>query len=253
MGDSSTPASDAYGDAVYDLYDQTVDAYDYLATDVECARLFELASGGSVLELGVGTGRLAIPLAGMGLNVTGIDVSDAMLRVLEHKPGGDRVRSLKADMADLPTGAGSDYSLVYAIFQSFFCLLTQQQQTDCFAGVAQRLAPAGRFVIEGFVPPIAEFSNSHRMRLAGMGDDSINLTLSQHDPVRQRISSKLVFLTEGSIRVVPWEIRYAWPSELDLMAQMTGLALESRWQDWTGAPFTKTSTRHVSVYRQHQA
>jgi SAM-dependent methyltransferase len=238
----------AYGEAIADIYDSTVDGYDYLDTETEADVLVDLAGGGRLLELGVGTGRVAVPVAQRGSEIVGIDISPAMLRQLRARPGGDRVTAVVGDMADVAV-AGS-FSLVFSVFQTFFCIPTQDEQVRCFANVADVLEPDGRFLIEGFVPPLGDFDDGRRLRLAGLGPSSVNLTFSTLDPMAQRITSQLLFIGEQDFRLVPWTIRYAWPSELDLMARLAGLELEQRWQDWQRTPVGSAAARHISIYRR---
>jgi SAM-dependent methyltransferase len=234
-----------YGDTIADIYDELYTFPSQTAAAVEL--LAELAGDGRVLELGIGTGRLALPLARRGLAVSGIDASEAMLAKLRAKPGADAVDVVVGDFADVP--GSTTCSLVYVAFNTFFALTTQEDQVRCFANVARRLAPDGRFVIEAFVPDVTRFDRHQRTSASTVRGDLVMLEVSEHDPVDQHVVSAHVVLTEEGTRIYPVQIRYSWPGELDLMARLAGLSLEQRWGDWERSPFTATSTGHVSVWR----
>jgi SAM-dependent methyltransferase len=248
------PAPDAYGEHIADVYDLVAPTYAYLDADVEAARLAELAGEGPVLELGIGTGRVAVPLAKRGPAVYGIDSSQAMLQRLRAKPEGAEIVTAHGDMADVDIAPGVTFTLAFAAFHTFFCLIRQSDQIRCFANVAARLAPGGRFVIDAFVPELGSFVGGQRVRVAGLTEDCLSLAATLHDPLEQRIRTQCVFvLADGRIRMAPWNVRYAWPSELDLMARLAGLELEHQWEDFKGTPLTASSTRRVGVYRKPEA
>jgi SAM-dependent methyltransferase len=211
------------------------------------AFLERLARGGPTLELAIGTGRIALPLAARGIQVDGIDFSKAMVARMRAKPGGDLLAVTMGDFADV--AVTSTYPLVYVVFNSFFNLLTQEDQVRCFMNVAPRLDPGGVFVIEAYVPaflyrqPNDQFVNAEAIRV-----DSVWLDVNRHDPVRQRLEESHVQLSQEGIRVFPVVQRYAWPCELDLMARLAGLDLRERWGGWQGEPFTPGSARHISVF-----
>ncbi|HEY7199107.1 MAG TPA: class I SAM-dependent methyltransferase [Candidatus Dormibacteraeota bacterium] len=238
--------SRAYGDAVADLYD---DWSPGVLTTTECVeRLVELAGTGPVLELGVGTGRLAIPLAGAGLAVEGIDSSAAMLERLAAKPGGGAVATRVCDMADVDAAANARYALVLVAADTLFMLPSQDEQVRCFANVARRLLPGGVFVVEAFVPDRTRHAGGQDVVARRVSADSLLLGATLHDPVRQRLDAQQVLLTPAGIRMVPGSLRYAWPAELDLMARLAGLRLRERWGGWRRQPFTADSRSHVSLY-----
>jgi len=233
-----------YGDGVADVYDMWYPGGDP-GPIVE--RLAELAGPGPVLELGVGTGRIALPLAATGVEVHGIDASPAMLEKLSAKPDAESVRRTLGDFAELDLP--DRYSLVFVVFNTFFSLLTQEDQVQCFGSVAQHLQSGGRFLLECFVPDLARFDRGQRFAVAAIDEQGIRLGASLHDPIAQRVTARVVSLTEDGSRFYPLQARYCWPSELDLMARLAGLELECRWGGWNREPFTTASSNHVSVYR----
>jgi len=235
---------ETYGDRIADVYDAMMAV---LPDPADCAdRLAELAGPGPALELGVGTGRVALPLAARGVEVHGIDASAAMVEGLRAKPGGDAVTVTLGDFAGVPV-EGS-YPLVYVVFNTFFSLLTQDQQVGCFAAVAGRLAPGGAFVLTGFVPDPTLYSGGQSVRTTELGLDLVRLDAALHDPVAQRVDFQHVTVTGDGVRLRPGAIRYVWPSELDLMARLAGLRLRERWGGWRREPFGAASGGHVSVY-----
>jgi SAM-dependent methyltransferase len=233
-----------YGDrwaSVYDEHFAEMDpaaAVDFLA---------ELAGDGRVLELAIGTGRVALPLAGRGIVVEGIDASEAMVERLRAKPGGAVIRVVIGDMAQVP--ASGPFSLVHVVFNALFGLLSQARQAECFRNVARVLDPGGVFVVECFVPDLGRFDRGQRVQARAVTEDSAILELSRHDVARQRITSQIVTLDGHGTHLRPVALRYAWPSELDLMAQQAGLRLRERYSGWDRQPFDSDSRGHVSVYQ----
>ncbi|CAM3221599.1 class I SAM-dependent DNA methyltransferase [Stackebrandtia soli] len=211
------------------------------------AFLAELARGGPALELAIGTGRIALPLVERGIPVTGIDLSPEMVERLRAKPGGADLPVTMGDFAEV--GVSGDFELIYLVFNTLFNLLTQDDQVRCFENVARRLRPGGRFVVEAFVPTYLhrlrddQYVDAERIR---MGE--VRLDVGRHDPVEQRLDETHVSLTAGGVRLFPIVCRYAWPSELDLMARIAGLRLVERWGGWRREPFTGASRNCVSVY-----
>ncbi len=233
-----------YGDRIADVYDGFYD--DRLDTDAAVETLARLAGDGPVLELAIGTGRLALPLAGRGLEVHGIDASEAMVAKLRAKPGGDRIPVTIGDFAEV--GVTGSYALIFVAFNTLFALPTQEDQLRCFANVAAHLAEGGVFAVEGFVPDLARFDRGQRTNTTSVETDRVVIDASVHDPVAQRVVSQHVVITEAGTKLYPIDIRYAFPSELDLMARLAGLELRSRWGGWRREDFTSSSQRHVSVY-----
>ncbi len=202
--------------------------------------------GARVLELGVGTGRVALPLAARGLEVHGVDSSPAMLARLRAKPGGDAVGVVEGDFADVGAIVAGEYDLVLLVFNSLFELLDQESQCRCVSGAAARLAPAGVFVVEALAPELTRLEQS--LTVTSLAADEVVLQATSHDPVGQVVRGHDVVLTEAGVRLLPWAIRYASVPEVDLMARLAGLRLVERWGGWQYEPFTAASSRHVSVY-----
>ena len=215
--------------------------------EVAVAFLEQLAGEGPALELAIGTGRIALPLAARGIRVDGIDLSTAMVAKLRAKPGGAELEVTIGDFAEVPV-AGA-YPLIYVVYNTLFNLLTQEEQVRCFENVAAHLTGDGAFVVEAFVPTYLmrlrdhQYVNAERVRV-----DEVWLDVGRHDPVLQRLEESHVALSPAGVRVYPIVCRYAWPSELDLMARIAGLRLQERWGGWNREPFTAASTAHVSVY-----
>ena len=244
MEDQYGPST--YGDRIADVYDQWFSVP--VDTDETVAFLADLAGPGPVLELGIGTGRLALPLKERGLEVHGIDSSEAMVAKLRAKPGGQDLPVAMGDFADVPVEG--QYRLIFVAFNTFFALLSQDDQVRCFHNVAARLSPDGVFVLSAFVPDQARFDRGQRIQTEVVGTDSLVIGGSEHDAVHQRVRSVHVVLTESGTRLYPVQLRYAYPSELDLMARLAGLRLRHRWEDWMRTPFTPSSEGHVSVYER---
>jgi SAM-dependent methyltransferase len=230
-----------------DVYDEWYAELPQLAAAIE--RLSTLSGDGTALELGVGTGRLALPLAARGVRVVGVDTSTAMIERLRAKPGGDKVVAVVADMAtSLPAGP---FTLVFAAVNTFFGLDTEAAQVDCFASAAARLVPGGRLAIEAFVPDTDIDEPIDNVAVRDLSVDRVVLEVSRSDPVAQTAEGHYVELTErGGVRLRPWRIRWATPAQLDGYASAAGLHLESRWAGWDGAPFTADSPAHVSVWQR---
>ena len=241
----SDPDPARYGQAWAAVYD---DVHGHLDPAAAVDRLYELAAGGPALELGIGTGRVAIPLAARGVAVHGIDASEAMLERLREKPGGAAIPVTLGDFAGV--AVEGQFALVYVVFSTIFGLASQGAQVACFRNVAARLAPGGVFVIEAFIPDIARFDRHQRVHVHRIEPGRVDAALTIHDPVAQRIISQHVTLTDGNVRLLPAELRYAWPSELDLMAQLAGLRLRERCAGWQRAPLTANSPTHVSIYER---
>lgn len=236
--------ADTYGEIWASIYDeQWSGVFDEAST---ASFLMELAGNGPALELAIGTGRVALPLKQMGVDVHGIDISDAMVAKLRSKPGGADIAVTIGDFADV--GVDGTYPLIFLVFNTLFALTTQDEQIRCFANVARHLEPGGAFVIECFVPDLARFDRHQRVDARRLRVDAVGLELSRHDPVAQQITSQIVVLTQGGNQLYPVHIRYAFPAELDLMARLGGLKLRARYGGWGKEPFTSESGAHVSVY-----
>ena len=208
--------------------------------------LAELAGGNPVLEFAIGTGRVALPLAAQGVAVHGIELSQAMVARMRAKPGAEGIAVTIGDMAT--TQVDRAFGLVFLVFNTINNLTTQAAQVACFQNAARHLRPGGHFVIEVQVPPIQRLPEGERLLAfdcgpGHMGTDEIDVTT-------QSFTSHHIWIADGQTRRLSIPMRYAWPSELDLMAQLAGLEPVHRWADWSKAPFEATSRSHVSVWRK---
>jgi SAM-dependent methyltransferase len=238
-----------YGDRIAGIYDQWIeDAGIGSSTDDAVAFIAEVAGKGPALELGIGTGRIALPLIERGVEVHGVDASEEMIAKLRAKPGGADIPVTMGDFAGVPVEG--DYRLIYIPFNTFFGLLTPEDQVRCFRSAAAHLTPDGAFLIEAFVPDLSRFDRGQRVQVTQVDGDRIMLDVSTHEPVSQTVVSTHVLITESGNRLFPVRLRYAWPAELDLMAQLAGMRLRERWAGWHREPFTDASVKHVSVYER---
>lgn len=234
----------SFGEDVAARYDETPRGDE--AETVAC--LQELAHGGPVLEFAIGTGRIGLPLAATGLRVDGIEQSAAMIARLRAKPGGDAITVIQGDMAD--ADAGARYRLVYLIYNTIYNLLSQDDQVRCFQNAARHLDEDGLFLIEAAMPGPKYHLAPQYVDAEAVEHDKIVLDVGRYDPVTQLLEESHVTLSADGIRLSPLVTRFAWPSELDLMARIAGLRLQARWGGWNREPFTGQSWRHVSVYRR---
>jgi SAM-dependent methyltransferase len=241
-----------YGDRFADVYD---DWYGDLTDAEACAdRIAALAveAGGPVLELGIGSGRLALPLVARGCEVHGIDASAAMVERLRAKPDGDQLAVTIGDMAELaldqePAGG---FGVAFVAFNTFFNLGSEDAQRRCLLRICRILRPGGAFVLEAYVPDGAtgdEVDSAVTPR--HIGADDVVLTVSRRDRAAQTVSGQHVHITEAGIRLRPWHLRYASPEQLDELASDAGLELVDRRSGWRDEPFTDASSTHVSTYR----
>jgi len=234
-----------YGDRIAAVYDDWYDHQSWYAeTGAAVDALAELAGAGPVLELAIGTGRIALPLAERGVVMHGIDSSEAMVAKLREKPGGDGIPVTIGNFADV--GVDGRYSLVFVVFNTLFALETQEEQIRCFQNVAAHLADDGVFVVEAFVPEPERFHG--KVQVSRVEADLVQLNMSVVDRAAQVSESQHVVLTPQGARFYPVRIRWTYPAELDLMARLAGLRLRDRWSNWNREPFTKTSPKHVSIY-----
>jgi SAM-dependent methyltransferase len=210
--------------------------------------LSDLAGPGLVPELGIGSGRIALPLAQRGHEVHGLDASEATVEKLWSKAGGEDIPVIIGDFAEVDVEG--DFSLVYVVFNTFFALLSQEDQVRCSSNVARRLREGGVFVIEAFVPDMTRWDRDRRMEARHVENDSVVLNAARHDPVEQRVASNHLVVSEAGVKMYPVRLRYAWPSELDLMARLAALRLRKRWEGWRREPFTAPSSKHISVYER---
>jgi SAM-dependent methyltransferase len=245
----STPdEQDGYfGERVAARYDEDTSAmFEPAVVDAAVEFLASLAGRGRALELGIGTGRLALPLARRGVPVHGIDLSRAMVDRLRAKPGGDAVGVTIGDFAT--TKADGTFSVVYLVFNTIMNLTTQDAQVACFRNAAAHLEPDGCFVIEVGIPDLRRLPP--RQNVVPFHVSPTGWAYDVYDVATQAMSSNYVEVAgaRGEYRSIPF--RYVWPAELDLMAQLAGLALRERWSGWTREPFTSDSEQHVSVWQK---
>lgn len=236
----------SYGDAFADVYDDWYPGVSDVVATVEL--MAELAGeSGSVLELGVGTGRLAVPMAAAGLRVTGVDASAAMLEQLRASDRAGAVHTVEGDMVvDLPPGP---FDAVLVAYNTLFNLTDDGEQQACFDAVADRLRVGGNFVVEAFIPD-EPFRNGDDVSVRTLSVDQVVLTVSVYDADRQTAEGHFVELSDGGgVRLRPWSIRYATVPQLDAMAANAGLVPADRWADVSRSRFTGEE-RHVSVYRR---
>jgi hypothetical protein len=209
--------------------------------------LAQLADHGPALELAIGTGRIALPLAARGIRVDGIDISPAMVNQLRARPGGDKITVVIGDFADVPVSG--TYRLIYVVWNTLFNLLTQDDQVKCFVNVANHLTEDGAFVIEALVPAfLYRLRNDQYVEAEAIEVNEVRLDVLRHDAAKQMIEENHISLSPAGIHLNPVAQRYAWPSELDLMARIAGLRLKNRWGGWSQEPFDSNSNMHVSVY-----
>jgi SAM-dependent methyltransferase len=211
--------------------------------------LVELAGSGRALELGIGTGRIALPLAQRGVPVHGIELSKAMAARLRAKPGGEEIDVAIGDFAT--TTVDGTFSVAYLVFNTIMNLTTQAEQVACFRNVAAHLEPGGCFVIEVGVPDLQRLPPGETVRAFHVSETSWGL--DEYDVARQGLISHHFEIVDGRAERVSIPFRYAWPSELDLMAQLAGMSLRERWSGWKREPFTSDSRKHVSVWEKPAA
>jgi SAM-dependent methyltransferase len=235
---------ETYGERVAGVYDDWYTEYDPHAVDA----LAEIAGDGRVLELGIGTGRMALPLSAKGVEVHGIDAAESMISRLRSKPGGEKITIAPGNFAEV--AVEGKFALVYIVFNTFFALSSQEEQVQCFRNVAAHLDAGGCFVIEAFVPDVTRFTGGQVNWATKVTADEVQLDVGQHDAATQRVVSQKVVITDGNVRLYPVQIRYCWPSEMDLMAQLAGLRLRERWSNWKREPFTSESGQHISIYER---
>ena len=247
-----------YGEAFADVYD---DWYSDVTDTAACvAAVAGLAGGGPVLEMGAGTGRLALPLAAAGVDVSALDASRAMLAALAAKPGAERVRSVLGDMVHPPLRPGAGFAVVLCAFNSLFNLPDVSDQRLCLQAAASLLAPAGRLIIETSLPGaghepaglVAGETGDYQVDgvdVRAIEADRVVLSAWQHDPVTQNIRGQMVDISAGGIRLRPWQLHYRTTAQLDAAARDAGLELLERWADWGGGTFDPIlSTEQIAVY-----
>jgi SAM-dependent methyltransferase len=238
---------DHFGERVAARYDESsADMFEPAVIEPVVDFLADLAGDGAALELGIGTGRIALPLAHRGVPVHGIDLSEAMVARLRAKPGAERIGVTMGDFAT--TTVEGTFSLAYLVFNTINNLTTQDEQVACFQNVAAHLEPGGCFVIEVGVPALQRLPPGETVRPFDVSPT--HLGFDEYDVVSQGLISHHYSLVDGGLEVVAMPFRYVWPSELDLMARLAGMRLRERWGGWKREPFTSESTKHVSVWEK---
>jgi SAM-dependent methyltransferase len=244
-------ADDGYFDErVAARYDESAaEMFDPAVVDPVVDFLVELAGSGHALELGIGTGRIALPLARRGVPVHGIELSRAMVARLRAKPGGEQIGVTIGDFAT--TTVEGAFSVAYLVFNTIMNLTTQSAQVACFRNIAAHLEPGGCFVIEVGVPELQRLPRGETIRAFHVSET--RWAFDEYDVATQALTSHHFEIVDGRVERVSIPFRYAWPSELDLMAQLAGLRLRDRWSGWKREPFTSDSRKHVSVWEKPAA
>ena len=226
-------------------YDESAaEMFDPAVVDPVIDLLVELAGDGRALELGIGTGRIALPLAQRGVPVHGIELSNAMAARLRAKPGGEQIGVTIGDFAT--TTVDGTFSVAYLVFNTIMNLTTQAAQVECFRNVAAHLEPGGCFVIEVGVPELQRLPPGETILAFHVSE--ARWGLDEYDVARQGVTSHHFEIVDGRLERFSAPFRYAWPAELDLMAQLAGMRLRERWSGWKREPFTSDSRKHVSVW-----
>jgi SAM-dependent methyltransferase len=238
---------DHFGERVAARYDlDAADLFDPAVVEPAVDLLAGFAGGGRALELGIGTGRIALPLARRGVEVHGVDLSEAMVAQLRAKPGGADIPVTIGDFATVRVDA--TFTLVYLVFNTISNLTTQDEQVECFVNAARQLRPGGCFVVEVGVPDLQRLPPGETVRAFTLTPK--RLGFDEYDIVNQGLISHHYWVEDDALRELSVPFRYVWPSELDLMARIAGMRLRERWSDWTREPFTAQSRKHVSVWEK---
>ena len=238
---------DYFDEPVAERYDETSAAmFDPAVVEPAVDFLAGLAGSGAALELGIGTGRIALPLRQRGVPVHGIDLSAAMVERLRGKPGAEDIGATVGDFAT--TRVEGTFRLAYLVFNTIMNLTSQDEQVDCFRNAAAHLERGGCFVVEVMVPDLQRLPRGDTMRPFPV--EPPRLGFDEYDVVAQSLVSHHYWVEDGQQRVASVPFRYAWPAELDLMARLAGMRLRERWAGWTREPFTALSTSHVSVWQK---
>ena len=236
-----------FGEPVAERYDETsADMFDPAVVEPVVDFLAELAGEGAALELGIGTGRIALPLVQRGFPVHGIDLSEAMVAQLRAKPGGEEISVTIGDFAT--TTVDGTFSLAYLVFNTIGNLTTQDAQVACFQNVAAHLQPGGCFVIELGVPGLRTLPPGEKFQVFDFSESHVGV--DEYDVANQGLISHHFWPVEGKWEKSSLPFRYVWPAELDLMARLAGMTLRERWSSWEREPFTSASTKHVSVWER---
>jgi SAM-dependent methyltransferase len=238
---------DHFGERVAARYDfSEADLFAPEVVDPIADFLAGLAGGGAALELGIGTGRIALPLSQRGVSVHGIDLSQAMVARLQAKPGAEDIGVTIGDFAR--TTVDGRFAVAYLVFNTIMNLTTQAEQVACFRNVAAHLEPGGCFVIEVGVPQLQRLPPGETVRAFAIGET--HLGFDEFDVATQGLVSHHYRVGDGALERHAVPFRYVWPAELDLMAQLAGMTLRERWGGWRREPFTNDSRAHVSVWQK---
>jgi SAM-dependent methyltransferase len=238
-------AADHFGPGVAEVYDARVsDRFEASLVEATVDFLAALADGGAALELGIGTGRIALPLFRRGVPVQGIDLSEAMVAQLRAKPGGAEIPVTIGDFAT--TRVEGEFTLAYLVFNTIQNVTSMDGQVACFENVARHLRPGGRFVIEVGVPQLRRLPPGETVRAFSISSE--HLGFDEYDLAAQGLISHHYYIADGQMELHSYPFRYVWPSELDLMARLAGMRLVQRWEGWRREPFTSESDQHVSVW-----
>jgi SAM-dependent methyltransferase len=238
---------DWFGEAIAASYDESsAEMFEPAVVEPVVDFLADLAGDGAALELGVGTGRIALPLAKCGVRVHGIDLSEAMVARLQAKPGAERVQVTVGDFAT--TKVEGAFSLAYLVFNTIGNLTTQDEQVACFQNASAHLKPGGFFVIEVGVPNLRRLPPGETVRAFDISPT--HLGFDEYDVARQGLISHHYSVDDGRLSLRSLPLRYVWPAELDLMARLAGMTLRERWGGWQREPFTSDSQKHVSVWEK---
>jgi SAM-dependent methyltransferase len=230
-----------------ELYAEEYDALHNPGTTEDCVNLIaDLAHDRSILELAIGSGRIALPLKARGIDVCGFDASPEMVELLKQKPGGEAIETWVADMADFHLDRR--FGFAYLVFNTLYNLTTQDAQVKCFQCVADHLEPGGQFLIEAFMPNRERFQDNQAVRTKYVSMNTAWLEAAQHNPVTQTIYYQRIRITEEGTRLMPLAMRYVWPSELDLMAALAGFEPVAKWGGWHKQPLTPSSDMYVALY-----
>jgi SAM-dependent methyltransferase len=244
---SAVMPKDYFGEPVAEHYDEsTADLSGPATVDPVVSFLVDLSFDETALELGIGTGRIALPLSQRGIRVHGIDLSEAMVARLRAKPGADRIGVTVGDFAT--TTVAGRFSVAYLVFNTIMNLTTQDEQVACFQNVAAHLQPGGCFVIEVMVPDLQRLPPGETVRPFTVS--ATRLGFDEYDVASQGLVSHHYWAVDGKLEGNSMPFRYVWPAELDLMARLAGMSLRERWRGWKREPFTSDSRNHVSVWQK---
>lgn len=236
---------DGFDDWIAQRYERLwPELFDPAVVDPAVDFLADLAAGGAALELGIGTGRIALPLSRRGVAVHGIDQSPAMIARLQAQPGAEAIGVTVGDIAT--TTVGRTFPLAYLLRNTITNLTTQDHQVECFRNVADQLEPGGLFVVENYIPELRRLPPGDNVHV--FARTATHLAFEEYDLAAQLAVSHHYWTIDGELRTFDSRHRYLWPAELDLMARIAGMTLRERWNDWHRTPFTGEARSHISVW-----